>query len=80
MPGIQTQTLAEVYARQGLFAEACDIYEALVEASPEDAGLLERLEELRGQRDSQQARDDRHGRLQRLKVLQKRVRARRMKS
>lgn len=42
-----TRTLAELYARQGLVEPAIDVYQRLVDASPDDAGLRRRLAELR---------------------------------
>ena len=44
---IQTQTMADLYATQGLIDRAIDVYERLVAAAPDDAGLRVRLEELR---------------------------------
>lgn len=44
-----TRTMAELFVRQGLAERAVQIYEELVAASPEDRGLAERLDELRGQ-------------------------------
>ena len=47
-----TETMAEVYARQGLIAEARDVYRKLIEQRPRDAGLRQRLAELEKQRTS----------------------------
>ena len=44
---IQTRTMAELYVTQGLTDRAIDVYQHLVGASPDDAGLRARLEELR---------------------------------
>ena len=43
-----TRTLAELYAGQGHYDRAVEIYEQLVEASPGDSRLAARLQELRG--------------------------------
>ncbi len=43
---LPTRTLGELYARQGLIAEAVEVYRALVRRSPDDAGLRSRLAEL----------------------------------
>lgn len=43
-----TRTLGELYARQGLTAEAVSVFEALAARHPDDPSLRERLEELRG--------------------------------
>jgi tetratricopeptide (TPR) repeat protein len=42
-----TRTMADLYAEQGLHAEAAEIYRELLEATPDDPGLLERLESVR---------------------------------
>ena len=42
-----TRTLAELFARQGLFERAAEIYERLAVENPGDAGIEERLEVLR---------------------------------
>jgi len=42
-----TQTLAEVYVKQGLIQDAIDIYERLLEKSPNDEALKRRVLELR---------------------------------
>ena len=44
---IQTRTMAELYVTQGLTDRAIDVYQHLVGAAPDDAGLRARLEELR---------------------------------
>ena len=44
---IQTRTMDELYGTQGLTDRAIDVYQHLVGASPDDAGLRARLEELR---------------------------------
>ncbi|MDH3290779.1 MAG: tetratricopeptide repeat protein [Gemmatimonadota bacterium] len=43
---VVTETMAELYASQGLYAEARDIYRELLDQDPHDARLRERLEEL----------------------------------
>jgi tetratricopeptide (TPR) repeat protein len=43
-----TRTLGELFARQGLHARAAAIFERLIEESPEDDRLRDRLDELRG--------------------------------
>jgi hypothetical protein len=43
-----TETLASIYINQGFYGRAAAIYERLAGASPEDAGLRQRLEEVRG--------------------------------
>ncbi len=42
-----TRTMADLYAEQGLHTEAAEIYRELLEAAPDDPGLLERLESVR---------------------------------
>ena len=44
---IVTRTMGDVYASQGLFDQAVEVYEALASATPEDRELAARLEELR---------------------------------
>lgn len=46
-PAIYTRTMAELYARQGLMERAIEIYERLLEETPDDEVVRERLEELR---------------------------------
>jgi tetratricopeptide (TPR) repeat protein len=43
---VVTETMAELYARQGLVAEARDVYRQLLQARPDDARLGARLAEL----------------------------------
>jgi hypothetical protein len=43
---VVTETMAELYARQGLTAEARDLYRKLLERRPGDARLMARLAEL----------------------------------
>lgn len=43
---VVTETMAELYASQGLYAEARDIYRELLDQDPRDARLRERLEQL----------------------------------
>lgn len=43
---VYTETMARVYARQGLYERAIDVYRELVRQRPEDAGLQERLTEV----------------------------------
>ena len=78
MAGIQTQTLAEVYARQGHYAEACEIYEALLDKQPDSEELMTRLRELEQARDRSQGAERRREHVDRLKALLRRVRARRV--
>ena len=78
MAGIQTQTLAEVYARQGHYAEACEIYEALLIKQPDSEELMTRLRELEHARDRSQGAERRREHVDRLKALLRRVRARRV--
>lgn len=80
MGGVRTQTLAEIYARQGHFAEACEIYEALLQGCPEDEGLKERLAQLQVAWEGQRGDDLRRDRVDRLRSLLQRVRARRQAS
>ncbi len=42
-PEVETETVAELYARQGLYASAAGIYRKLLERSPEDPRLRARL-------------------------------------
>jgi tetratricopeptide (TPR) repeat protein len=46
---VVTETMAEVYARQGLLDNAVEVYRKLVEARPGDEGLAARLAELEAQ-------------------------------
>ena len=78
MAGIQTQTLAEVYARQGHYAEACEIYEVLIQKEPGNGEMVARLRELEAARDEEQGAARRRGHVDRLKALLRRVRARRV--
>jgi len=77
MAGVRTQTLAEIYARQGHFAEACEIYQALLQARPDDGDLKERLAQLEGAWQGQRDGESRRDRADRLRMLLQRVRARR---
>ncbi|MFW6331140.1 MAG: tetratricopeptide repeat protein, partial [Gemmatimonadota bacterium] len=43
---VRTETIAQVYARQGLYDRAAEIYRGLVRARPNDPDLHERLEEM----------------------------------
>ena len=45
-PGVMTETIAQVYARQGLYDRAADVYRELVRSRPDDQGLRTRLEEM----------------------------------
>jgi tetratricopeptide (TPR) repeat protein len=47
LSGIATLTLAEIYARQGLFDRAIDVCEAVLERSPDDERARDRLDEYR---------------------------------
>jgi tetratricopeptide (TPR) repeat protein len=47
LSGIATLTLAEIYARQGLFDRAVDVCEAILERSPDDERARARLHEYR---------------------------------
>jgi tetratricopeptide (TPR) repeat protein len=59
-PGaVATRTLGELYARQGALERAVDVYERLVEASPDDPELTGRLAELRAQVEGGDAPDAR---------------------
>lgn len=44
--GLTTETIAQVYARQGLYTRAADVYRELVRASPDDQRLRDRLDEM----------------------------------
>jgi tetratricopeptide (TPR) repeat protein len=44
---VVTETMAELYAQQGLFVEAYGIYEQLLTARPDDAGLQSKLAEMK---------------------------------
>lgn len=46
-PEVLTRTMGELYARQGHYRRAVRVFERLVERSPDDRSLRERLEELR---------------------------------
>ena len=80
MAGVRTQTLAEIYARQGHYAEACEIYEALLAERPEDGDLTERLTQLKVAWEDQREGESRRDRSDRLRTLLQRVRARRRAS
>ena len=80
MAGVRTQTLAEIYARQGHYAEACEIYQALLRECPDDGDLKERLAQLEISWEDQRDGESRRGRADRLRVLLQRVRARRRAS
>jgi tetratricopeptide (TPR) repeat protein len=49
LPGLMTETIAQVYARQGLYDRAAEVYRELLRTRPEDARLRERLEEVERQ-------------------------------
>jgi hypothetical protein len=46
---VVTETMAEVYAKQGLLENALEVYRQLVAANPGDEGLASRMAELEGQ-------------------------------
>ncbi len=75
--GIRTATLAEIYARQGHLDRARAIYEELLAESPGDADLQRRLRELTAQAEEAHAATAQEARVERLKRLLSRVRARR---
>ena len=50
---LESSTLAEIYANQGMYLKASEIYEKLAHESPDDPALRKRCEELQGL-----ARDD----------------------
>ena len=56
---LHTQTLAELYAGQGLYAKAVEVYRHLTEAAPEDGALAARLAELEDKHGF--AGEDKHG-------------------
>ncbi|TNF30577.1 MAG: tetratricopeptide repeat protein [Deltaproteobacteria bacterium] len=72
-----TRTLAEIYARQGHVAEAVEMYQQLVAAQPDDAGLRQRLAAL--ERELAASRGDvaRDARVEQLRTLLRRVTSRR---
>lgn len=43
---VMTETIAQVYARQGLYDRAAEVYRELVRTRPDDEGLRERLAEM----------------------------------
>jgi tetratricopeptide (TPR) repeat protein len=60
---VVTETMAELYVSQGLYAEAVDIYEQLLARNPDDTRFEQRLAELREQaageaRETQPSRRD----------------------
>jgi tetratricopeptide (TPR) repeat protein len=52
-----TRTMADLYAEQGLYREAADIYEELLRDSPDDDVLRGRLEELRARMSTRGSED-----------------------
>jgi hypothetical protein len=48
-PALRTQTLAEVYERQGMVPEALAVYRELASKTPDDAGLQEAIDRLTGE-------------------------------
>lgn len=44
--GLATETIAQVYARQGLYDRAADVYRQLLNSRPDDDGIRTRLEEM----------------------------------
>jgi tetratricopeptide (TPR) repeat protein len=59
---VVTETMAELYASQGLYAEARDIYRELLDQDPQDARLRERLEKLDDEAAGKPAAEDGSGR------------------
>ena len=55
---IVTATMGDVYASQGLFDQAVEVYEQLVAEAPDDDGLAARLEELRAEASAPLVADD----------------------
>jgi tetratricopeptide (TPR) repeat protein len=45
-PGVMTETIAQVYARQGLYDRAAEVYRGLVRERPDDESLRAKLEEM----------------------------------
>ena len=45
-PGVMTETIAQVYARQGLYDRAAEVYRELVRERPQDSALRDRLTEM----------------------------------
>ena len=45
-PGVMTETIAQVYARQGLYDRAAEVYRELVRERPNEPALRSRLEEM----------------------------------
>jgi tetratricopeptide (TPR) repeat protein len=45
-PGVMTETIAQVYARQGLYDRAAEVYRELVRARPGDQALWDKLHEM----------------------------------
>ena len=74
-----TATLADLYAQQGHFDKALEIYERLVQKNPDDPELAARFRAAIAQAavETPNARGDRRGRLERLEALLTRVRRRR---
>jgi tetratricopeptide (TPR) repeat protein len=46
LPGVMTETIAQVYARQGLYDRAAEVYRELLRGRPGDSRLREQLEEM----------------------------------
>jgi tetratricopeptide (TPR) repeat protein len=45
-PGVMTETIAQVYARQGLYGRAAEVYRELVRGRPGDQALWDKLHEM----------------------------------
>ena len=78
MAVIQTATLAEIFAQQGHWDRAVSIYRRLLEDAPDRQDWRNRLAQLEGHADHAASIAAIQGRIMSLKVLLKRIRARRV--
>lgn len=74
---IVTPTLAALYARQGHTARALQMYRRLAAEAPDDPELVRCIDSLRARLERERRQAAREDRVERLRVLLRRVRARR---
>jgi tetratricopeptide (TPR) repeat protein len=61
LPGVMTETIAQVYARQGLYDRAAEVYRELLRSRPGDSRLREQLEDMERQASASQGEPGEHG-------------------